>query len=124
MGSLTKQQLDRAVTFEFDDFTELIAVVGSKGAEGQTHGRKFNFIGRPSVLCAEGSNPDNVVTLQGTDNPTVSQCCLLQVSSIAIACAKAEEAAFWQRMCSLARRLDLGSALAVVGLLLFTTVAA
>jgi len=122
--TLTPQQLNRAVTLEFKDFVGLTATVGSKEASGQTHGRKFDFIGRPSVLCAEGSNPDDVVTLEGTDDPTVSQCCLLQVSSIAIACAKAEEAAFWQRMCSFARRLDLGSALAVVGLLLFTTVAA
>jgi len=123
--SLTKQQLDRAVTFEFDDFTELIAVVGSKGAEGQTHGRKFNFIGRPSVLCAEGTDKDNILILQGEDSVgSEPQCCILKASTLAIACAKKEEAAFYQRMCdAFARRLDVGYALTIVAFLLLTTVA-
>merc|ERR1712050_746936 len=100
--SLTAQQINRAVTFEFTNFQELVARVGSTEASAKTHGRKFNFIGRPSVLCAEGSKPEDVVTIQGTDSPVEAQCCLIQVSSIAIVCAKASEAAFYQWMCSLA----------------------
>lgn len=46
---LTLQQKNRAVTFEFEEFTEMHVTLSS--TPGQ-HLRRFNFVGRPAVLCA------------------------------------------------------------------------
>jgi hypothetical protein len=94
---LTEQQLQRAVTFIFEPFMEATITLGSSG--GQFHGRKFDFVGRPSLQCATGVEPTRVVLVE--DPPAeVPTCCVLKVLGfVNLVCAPEEERQFFHFMC-------------------------
>lgn len=93
---LTEQQLERAVTFTYEPFTEAIVTLGS--TSGQFHGRKFDFVGRPSLQCATGVEPDRVVIVESTPEE-VPTCCLVKVLFIDLVCVPAEDKQFYHFMC-------------------------
>eukprot|EP00411_Alexandrium_monilatum_P047522 CAMPEP_0175461424 /NCGR_PEP_ID=MMETSP0095-20121207/68153_1 /TAXON_ID=311494 /ORGANISM="Alexandrium monilatum, Strain CCMP3105" /LENGTH=224 /DNA_ID=CAMNT_0016762477 /DNA_START=53 /DNA_END=728 /DNA_ORIENTATION=- len=65
--ALTVQQKNRAVTIEFDDFSELNVTLGCTSGR---YARYFMFVARPSLLCARtvgGSKADTeVITVETT----------------------------------------------------------
>jgi len=74
---LTNEQKNRAVTFEFIDFTEMEVTFGTLAGTG---GRTFLFVGRPSLLCAAtqgtGDEDNQVVTVPApTLTSAGSRCC-------------------------------------------------
>merc|ERR1712203_542728 len=85
---LTEQQLQRAFTVQFRPFTGADITLGNKAhaAGVTTHGRRFDFIAKPSLKCAAGVDVNKV----STSNNFVPQCCLLKFASLAIMCADAE----------------------------------
>merc|ERR1712217_845110 len=94
--SLTEQQLQRAVTFIYEPFTEAIVTLGSAGH--QYHGRRFDFVGRPSLQCARGVEPERVVVVESTPEE-VPTCCVLKVLFLNFICTPAEEKQFFHFMC-------------------------
>jgi hypothetical protein len=94
---LTEQQLQRAVTFIYEPFTEAVVTLGS--TSGSHHGRKFDFVGRPSLQCATGVEPDKVVVVDSSTPTEAPTCCLLKYQFINLVCAPAEEKNFFHFMC-------------------------
>merc|ERR1712150_107272 len=78
---LTAQQKNRAVTLEFKDMSQINFTIGSTPG---SISRGFNFVGRPSLLCARSKNDNDadsttpvveaITTLTTTVPP--AQCCL------------------------------------------------
>lgn len=95
--SLTEQQLQRAVTFIYEPFTEAVVTLGSSG--GANHGRVFDFVGRPSLQCATGVEPEKVVIVESTPQE-VPTCCLVKVPMLFdFYCVPEEEKKFYHFMC-------------------------
>jgi hypothetical protein len=93
---LTEQQLQRAVTFIYEPFTEAVVTLGS--TPGSHNGRKFDFVGRPSLQCATGVEPEKVVVVNSTPTEAPT-CCLLKYQFIQLVCSPAEEKKFFNVMC-------------------------
>jgi len=90
---LTEAQLIRAVSFNFKPFrTAQVTFRNGPNTGGQTHGRRFDFIGMPSLKCAKGVDPDKIRTFMPT-------CCLLKVGPVNLLCAPANEKSWYHFMC-------------------------
>lgn len=89
--SLTELQLQRAVSLQFEGFTETTVTFGSTKFDSG-HFRRFDFVGRPSIKCATGVNPEKIIEFTPT-------CCVLKIGPINIICTSAATKQWYHFMC-------------------------
>jgi len=101
---LNDKQMNRAVTVEYEGFSEADVTFGSIGGRDSSAingmGRRFDFIGRPSILCAEGASDDNKpVTIKQDGEVLEEFCCVLKVGPVQLICAPKNDASWYHFMC-------------------------
>lgn len=90
--NLTELQLQKAVSVEFEPFTEATVTLGSTQAHFVAGGRLFAFMGRPSVKCATGVDPDKVIE-------TTPTCCVIKIGPVQLICTSAATKQWYHFMC-------------------------
>merc|ERR1712151_852557 len=96
-AKMEPKQLNHALTLHFEKSKEWTFTLGSIGEKKDDSLRKFTFLGSPSLLCAQGADPEGVQTVAAKTDE--NQCCMIKAGSLQIMCAPESEKGAINFMC-------------------------